>query len=122
MNAPGATARMLSMMAESLPIGAELDMIVSTPVVFSAMGSCADIISQNWDIDTYCQDPERKEVMVQWKNRRIHAAVRQVDEEGADQENAPFLKLSLLEAIQAVKNGMEDQIVLVGAKGTEDDR
>jgi hypothetical protein len=57
-NAPGATARMLSMMAESLPVGAQLDLIVSTPIVLQAPSSCADILSRGWDIDTYCQDPE----------------------------------------------------------------
>jgi hypothetical protein len=31
----------------------------------------------------------------------------EVDESGADAENSPFLKLALLEAIQAVKDGME---------------
>jgi hypothetical protein len=34
----------------------------------------------------------------------------------------PFPKLPLLEAIQAVKDGMEDQTVPVDAEGTEDDR
>jgi hypothetical protein len=64
-NAPGATAKMLSMMAETLPNGAQLDLIVSTPVVLQALGCCTDIISHNWYIDTYCQDPEWKEVMAQ---------------------------------------------------------
>jgi hypothetical protein len=70
-------------------------------------GSCADIISHNWDIDTYCQDPEWKEVMVQWKDRQLLASVREVDEDGADAENSPFLKLSLMEAVQAVRDGLE---------------
>jgi hypothetical protein len=107
-NAPGATAKMLSMMAETLPEGAQLDLIVSTPVVLHALGSCADIISQNWDIDMYCQDPEWKEVMIQWRSRQLHAAVREVDELGADSENGPFLKLAFLEAMQAVKDAMEE--------------
>jgi hypothetical protein len=68
-NAPWATARMLSLMAESLPVGAQLDLIVSTPIVLQALGSCADVRSKGWDIDTYCQDPEWKDVMVLWKNR-----------------------------------------------------
>jgi hypothetical protein len=107
-NVPGATAKMLSMMAETSPDGAQLVLIVSTPVVLHALGSCADIISQDWDIDTYCQDPEWKEVMVQWKGRQLHSAVREVDESGADAENSPFLMLALLEATQAVKDGMEE--------------
>jgi hypothetical protein len=66
-NAPGATAKMLSMMAETLPNGAQLDLIVSTSVVLQVLGCCADIISHDWDIDTYFKDPEWKEVMMQWK-------------------------------------------------------
>jgi hypothetical protein len=34
----------------------------------------------------------------------VHAAVREVDEHGLDSENSPFLKLALLQAIQAVKD------------------
>jgi hypothetical protein len=63
-SAPGATAKMLSMMAETFPMGAQLDLIVSTPIALPALASCADIISHNRDIDTYCQDPEWKEVML----------------------------------------------------------
>jgi hypothetical protein len=58
------------MMADSLPGGAQLDLIVSTKIVLQAPGTCADILSKGWDIDTYCQDPELKDVMVQWKNRQ----------------------------------------------------
>jgi hypothetical protein len=104
-NAPGATAKMLSMMAETLPNGAQLDLIVSTPVVLQASRCCSDIISHDWDIDTCCQDPEWKEVRVQWKGRQIQASVREADEHGADSQNGPFLMLSILEAIQAVKKG-----------------
>jgi hypothetical protein len=70
--------------------------------VLQALGSCADIISQNWDIDMYCQDQEWKEAMVQWRNRHLQASVREVDENGVDAENSPFLKLSPMEARQAV--------------------
>jgi hypothetical protein len=108
---------MLSMMAETFPMGAQLDLIVSTPIVLRALGSCADIISRNWDIDTYCQDPEWKEVMVRWKGRQIQASVRELDEDGGDSENSPFLRLSLLEAIQAVKDGVEEEIVRVETGG-----
>jgi hypothetical protein len=101
-NAPGATARMLSLMAEALPVGAQLDLIVSTPIVLRALDCFAVILSHGWDIDTYCQDPEWKDVMVLWKNRQLHASVRQVDEDGLDAENGPFLKLAVDEAIQTV--------------------
>jgi hypothetical protein len=121
-NAPGATAKMLSMMAETLPEGAQLDLIVSTPVVLQALGRCADIISHDWDIDTYCQDPDWKEVMVQWNGRQIQASVREVDERGTDSENSSFLKLSILEDIQAVKDGLEDQTIPVEVMGSEVDQ
>jgi hypothetical protein len=62
LNAPGATAKMLSLMAESLPVGAQLDLIVSTPIVLQALDCCAGILSHGWDIDTCCQDPEWKDV------------------------------------------------------------
>jgi hypothetical protein len=104
--APGATARMLCLMAESPPVGAQLDLIVSTPIVLKTLGGCADILSQGWDIDQYCQDPEWKELMVLWKNRQLHASVREVDEDGLDPDNSPFLKLSLDEAIQVVRDTM----------------
>jgi hypothetical protein len=79
-------------------------------------------ISHDWDIDTYCQDPEWKEVMVQWKGRQIQASVREADEHGADSENSLFLKLSILEAIQAVKDGLEGQTLPVEVDRSEDDQ
>jgi hypothetical protein len=116
------TGKMLSMMAETLQNGAKLDLIVSTPVVLQALGCCADIISHDLDIDTYCQDQEWKEGMVQWKGRQIQESVREVDEHGVDSENSPFLKLSILEAIRAVKDGLEDQTLPVEVAGTEVDQ
>jgi hypothetical protein len=108
---------MLSLMAESLPVGAQLDLIVSTPIVLQALDCCAGILSHGWDIDTYCQDPEW---MVLWKNRQLHASVRQVDEDGLDAENGPFLKLAVDEAIQAVKDTVDGvETVPVEMKGPE---
>jgi hypothetical protein len=43
-------------------------------------------------------------------------------EHGVDSENSPFLKLSILEAIQAVKDGLEDQTLPVEVAGTEVDQ
>jgi hypothetical protein len=60
--------------------------------------------------------------MVQWKGRQIQASVREVDEHGADSENSPFLTLSTLEAIQAVKDGLEDQTIPVEVAGSEVDQ
>jgi hypothetical protein len=75
--------------------------------VLQALGSCADILTQGLDIDTYCQDPERREMMKLWKRKQLHASVREVDEDGLDADNSPFLKLSLEEAIQAVREVAE---------------
>jgi hypothetical protein len=50
---------------------------------------------------------EWKEVMELWKSRQLHAVVREVDEDGLDADNGPFLKLSLEEAIQAVRDTLE---------------
>jgi hypothetical protein len=89
-------------MAQALPVGAESDFIVH-----HALGSSADILTKGWNIDQYCQDPEWKEVMVLWKDRQLHAVVREVDEDRLDAENSPFLKLSLEEARQAVRDALE---------------
>jgi hypothetical protein len=83
------------------------NLIVSRPIVLQAVDCCARILFHGWDIDTYCQDPEWKDVMVLWKNRQPHAAVRQVDEDGLDAENGPFPKLAVDEAIQTVKDTVE---------------
>jgi hypothetical protein len=106
-NAPGATGRMMCLLGKALPEGSQLDLIVSTQRVTQVLSSCADILSKGWDIDQYCQDPEWKELMTLWKNRQLHASVREVDEDGLDADNGPFLKLSLDEAIQAVRDTME---------------
>jgi hypothetical protein len=106
-NASEATARMLSRMAEALPEGAHLDLIVSTEIVLAVLGTCADILTKGWDMDQYCQVQEWKELMILWKNRQLHAVVRKVDEDGLDPYNSPFLKLSMDEAIQTVKDTLE---------------
>jgi hypothetical protein len=105
-NAPGATGRMICLLARALPEGSQLDLIVSTPIVTQVLSSSADVLSKGWDIDQYCQDPEWKELMTLWKDRQLHAYVRGVDEDGLDADNSPFLKLSLDEAIQAVRDTM----------------
>jgi hypothetical protein len=58
--------------------------------------------------------------MVLWKNRQLHASVREVDEKGLDAENSPFLKLSVQEAIQAVRDGEGEETVPVEMKGPEE--
>jgi hypothetical protein len=106
-NASEATARMLCRMAEALPEGAQLDLIISTDAVLAALGACADILTRGWDRDQDCQVREWKEMMVLWKNRQLHAVVRKVDEEGLYADDSPFLKLSMEEAIQAVRDALE---------------
>jgi hypothetical protein len=66
-NAPQATARMLFKMADALPVGAQLDLIVSSDAVLIALGACADILTKGLDIDFYCQDPEWNNMMKTWK-------------------------------------------------------
>jgi hypothetical protein len=105
-NASEAMARMLCRMAEALPEGAQLDLIVSTDAVLAALGACADILTKGWDIDQYFQCREWKELMLLWKNRQLRAVVRKVDEDGLDADNSPFLKLSLDEARQTVSDVM----------------
>jgi hypothetical protein len=75
-NASEATARMLVRMAEALPEGAHLDLIISTDIVLAALGTCADILTKGCDMDQYCQVREWKELMILWKNRQLHAVVR----------------------------------------------
>jgi ribonuclease HI len=106
-NASQATARMLFRMAEALPVGAQLDMIVSTEVVLLALGACADILSKGWDIDFYCQDPEWKNMMVTWKNKQLRAVCRKVDEERLDVGNSPFLMLAIEEVRQTVTDAVQ---------------
>jgi hypothetical protein len=105
-NASQATARMLYKTAEALPVGAQVDMIISTDAVLMALGACADILTKGWDIDFYCQDPEWKNLMVTWKNKQLRAVGRKVDEEGLDAGNSPFLTLAIEEVIQTVTDAV----------------
>jgi hypothetical protein len=98
---------MLFKMAEALPVGAQLDLIVSTDAVLSALGACADILTRGWDINFYCQDPDWKNMMVTWKNKQLRAVCRKVDEEGLDVDNGPFLKLAIEEVRQTVTDAMQ---------------
>jgi hypothetical protein len=84
-----------------------LDLIISTDMVLAALGTCADILAKGWDMEYYCQVQEWRDLMVLWKDRRLHAVVRKVDEDGLDAENSPFLKLSMDEAIHTVRHTME---------------
>jgi hypothetical protein len=93
-NAPQATARMLFKMADALPEGAQVNIIISTAAVLVTLGACADILTHGWDIGHFCQDPEWKNMMETWRNKQIRAVCRKVDEQGLDEENSPFLSLA----------------------------
>jgi hypothetical protein len=45
---------------------------------------------------------------------------RSLEPDGADSENSPFLKLALLEEIQAVNDGMEEATVPVDTERPEE--
>jgi hypothetical protein len=50
-------------MAECLPIGAQVDMVIASEAALAALGTCADILAQELDIDQFCQDPDWKRLM-----------------------------------------------------------
>jgi hypothetical protein len=53
--------------------------------------------------------------MVTWRNKQIRAVGRNVDEEGLDADNSPFLKLAVDEVIQAVTDTIQgEEITMVG--------
>jgi hypothetical protein len=66
------TAKQLTQLAEILPEGAQVDMVLATDLTLAALGTCADILAQGLDIDHYCQDPDWKNVIEIWKNNLIH--------------------------------------------------
>jgi hypothetical protein len=117
-DASQATASMPYHMAEALPEGAQLDLIISTDMVLAALGACADILTKGWDMEQYCQVQAWRDSMVLWKDRRLNAVVRKVDEDGLDAENSPFLKLSMDEAIHTVRHTLEGGIPSRRMKGS----
>jgi hypothetical protein len=89
------TATLLAQMAECLPVGAQIDLIVASEATLATLGACADILTKGWDIDQYCQELEWKNLMVTWRDKQIQASCRMEDAEGMDSENVPFLNLAL---------------------------
>jgi hypothetical protein len=86
-------------MGEALPRGASLDLIVETLAVHYALGSCADIVAHNWDMEMYCQHQGWRRVMTSWRDSEIRATIREFQEEGVDSENVPLRGLAIREAI-----------------------
>jgi hypothetical protein len=99
-----ATAKLLTQMAECLPAGAQVDLIVATDAVLATLGSCLDILMHGWDIDQYCQEPHWKNLMETWRNKQLRAMCRMEDAEGVDSENIPFLTLAIQEVRQTVSD------------------
>jgi hypothetical protein len=104
-------------MAEALPEGAHLDLIISTEMVLAALGTCADILTKDWDMEQYCQVQAWRNLMVLWRDRRLHAVVRKVDEDVLDADNSRFLKLSMDEAIHTARHTLEGGIPSQKMKG-----
>jgi hypothetical protein len=102
-----ATAKLLTQMAESLPVGAQVDLIVATDATLATLGTCADILTHGWDIDQSCQEPNWKNLMETWRNKQLHASCRMEDAEGVDSENIPFLTLAIQEVRQTVSDAIQ---------------
>jgi hypothetical protein len=113
-----ATGNLFSQLAECLPVGAQVDIVVATDGTLAALGSCADILMKGLDIDQYCQEPNWKNLMENMKVKQIQANCRMEDAEGLDSENILFLNLALQEVRQAVMDVI--QIWLEGP--AEDDQ
>jgi hypothetical protein len=111
---PSATAKMLTQMAECFPEGAQLDLIIASEATLAALGTCADVLTHEWDLDQYCQDQEWKNLMETWRTKQIQASCRREDAEGLESENVPFSNLALQEVRQTVSE--EIQAWLEGLK------
>jgi hypothetical protein len=105
--APPIRAKLLTQMAECLPVGAQVDMVFASEAALAALGTCADILSQELDIDQYCQDPDWRRLIETWKNKQIQASCRREDAEGLDLENVHFLSLALQEVRQTVSETVQ---------------
>jgi hypothetical protein len=105
--APPVTAKLLTQMAECFPVGAQVDMVIASEAALATLGTCADILSQELDIDQICQDPNWKRLLETWKNKQIQATCRREDAEGLDLENVHFLSLALQEVRQTVSETVQ---------------
>jgi hypothetical protein len=100
--APPATAKLLTQMTNCFPVVAQVDMVIASEATLAALGSRADILMQDLDVDQYCQDPDWKELIETWRNKQIQATCRREDADGLDSENGPFLSLAVQEVRQTV--------------------
>jgi 2-keto-3-deoxy-L-rhamnonate aldolase RhmA len=74
-DAENATTMMLTGIVEALPGGASLDLIVETLAVHYVLGSCADIVAHNLDMEMYCHHQGRQRVMTSWRDSEIRATI-----------------------------------------------
>jgi hypothetical protein len=88
--APPATAKLLTQMTNCFPVGAQVDMVLASEATLAALGTCADILMQELDVDQY------------WRNKQIQASCRMEDADGLDSENGLFLSLAVQEVRQTV--------------------
>jgi hypothetical protein len=88
-------------MTKCFPVGAQVDMVLASEATLAALGTCADILMQELDVDQYCQDPDWKELIETWRNKQIQASCRMEDGEGLDSENG-LLSLAVQELRQTV--------------------
>jgi hypothetical protein len=103
-DAPQATAVLICQLADALPVGAQLDLIVSSDALLTTLGACADILSNDWDIDFYCQDKQWNDLMKMWKAKKLRATVRKVDEGGVDEANLTFIGLASGQVIHTIRH------------------
>jgi hypothetical protein len=111
-----ATGNLFSQLAECLPVGAQVDIVVATDGTLAALGSCADILMKGLDIDQFFQEPNWKNLMETWKAKQIQASCRMEDAEGLDSENIRFLNLALQEVRQMVM-----EVVQIWLEGPAED-
>jgi hypothetical protein len=114
-DAPSVTAKLLTKMASCFPVGAQVDMVFASETTLAALGTCADIIMQELDVDQYCQDPDWKDLIEMWKSKLIQASWRMEDADGLDSENGLFLSLAIQEVRQMVT-----ETIFIGKEGSED--
>jgi hypothetical protein len=114
-DAPSVTAKLLTKMTSCFPVGAQVDMVFASEATLAALGTCADIIMQDLDVDQYCQVQDWKELIEMWKGKLIQASCRMEDADGLDSENGPFLSLAVQEVRQMVM-----ETIFIGKDRSED--
>jgi hypothetical protein len=110
------TGNLFSLLMESLPMGAQLEIVSASEGTLSALGSCADILMKGLDIDQFCQVPSWKNVMETMREKNIQGFCRAEDAEGVDAVNGQFLSLAIQEVRQTIM-----EVVQVWLEGPGED-